>query len=269
MDHRPIGVFDSGLGGLTSLRALRDAAPREAALYFGDSARVPYGGRGVEEITRFSRQNAAFLRSRGVKAVLMACNTTASNCLELLRRENPDLLFMGPVEPSAAAAVKATRSGRIAVIATEATVRSGAYQRALRAALPGAEIFALGCPKLVPLVEAGRVRPGDAAIEDAVAEYLESLRRENIDTLVLGCTHYPLFSDVIARFMGPDVTLIDSGREAALALLEELKTRDALGETGGIRYFTSGDADSFAEKAGFFMGGSLQGAVEQIDIEAY
>ena len=191
MDRRPIGVFDSGLGGLTAVRSLRSILPGENLVYFGDTARVPYGGRSPETILKYARQDVRFLRTFDLKAILIACGTVTSTSLEQLRREN-DLPMLGVVEPSCRAALAATRNRRVGIIATQASVRSGAYERTLRALAPEVTVLQQACPLFVPLAEEGRTRPGDIVIETVAREYLAPLRGQGIDTLILGCTHYPL-----------------------------------------------------------------------------
>ena len=214
MNQRPIGVFDSGLGGLTAVRQLRRLMPSENIIYFGDTARVPYGNRGRETLLKYARQDLRFLRSFDLKAVVIACGTVSANCLEELRRESAAPVT-GVVEPAVERAAAATRSGKVGLIATRASVGSGAYERAFRRLDPALEVRALACPLFVPLVEEGRCRPGDVVIETVAREYLAPLRETGVDTLVLGCTHYPLLREVIGAVMGPDVTLIDVGQEAA------------------------------------------------------
>ena len=231
MDQRPIGVFDSGSGGLTAVREIRSILPSENIIYFGDTSRVPYGG-----------QDVHFLRSFDVKALLVACGTVSTNALPVLAAEN-DIPVLGVVKPSCAAAAAATRNKRVGLIATAASVRSGAYERCL-AALDGAiQVYVKACPLFVPLVENGRFRPGDPVIETVAREYLEPLRATGIDTLILGCTHYPLLTEVIAAIMSPGVTLIDSGAAAARVLRQTLSDRGALAQrdhgtltpAGGLR----------------------------------
>ena len=188
MDQRPIGVFDSGSGGLTAVREIRSILPFENIIYFGDTSRVPYGGRSAEILLRYARQDVHFLRSFDVKALLVACGTVSTNALPVLAAEN-DIPVLGVVKPSCAAAAAATRNKRVGLIATAASVRSGAYERCL-AALDGTiQVYVKACPLFVPLVENGRFRPGDPVIETVAREYLEPLRATGIDTLILGCTH--------------------------------------------------------------------------------
>ena len=270
MDQRPIGVFDSGLGGLTALRELRKLLPGEDLIYFGDTGRVPYGGRGRETILRYARQDVKFLRSFDLKAVVVACGTVSANALTELKAEN-DLPIFGVVAPAARAAVEATRNKRVGLIGTAASIRSGAYEEEMARMDPEIRVTALACPLFVPLVENGRFRPGDTVVELVVEEYLEAMKENGVDTLVLGCTHYPLLSQVIGNFMGPGVTLIDSGAACADRAGEWLKEHDLLAgrEEGSCRYFVSDSTQDFARLASIFLGEPVTGAVERVEIEKY
>ncbi len=216
MDDRPIGVFDSGLGGLTTVRELCRLLPEEDIVYFGDTGRVPYGSRSRETIVKYARQDVAFLRTFDLKTIVIACGTVSTTALDVLAAENP-IPVLGVVAPAARAAARATRSGSIGLIGTQASIRSGAYERLIRAENPAARVLAQPCPLFVPLVENGRFRPGDVVIETVAAEYLAPLKEAGVDTLVLGCTHYPLLEKVIGAYMGPEVRLINSGAEGARA----------------------------------------------------
>lgn len=211
--HRaPIGVFDSGLGGLTVVRALRTLLPDESLIYVGDTARVPYGPKSPETVRRFSRQIADWLVAQHVKAIVIACNTATAHALDDLRT-HVDVPVIGVIEPGARAAVASPTSGAIGVIGTAGTVASGAYERAIHAVVPARVVHMQACPLFVPLVEEGWVdHPATRLI---VREYLAPLREAGVDTLVLGCTHYPLLSGAIAAEMGPAVRLIDSAEETA------------------------------------------------------
>ncbi len=271
MDERPIGVFDSGMGGLTAVRQMFRLLPGEDIVYFGDTGRVPYGGRSAETIVRYARQDVAFLRSFDLKAIVIACGTVSTTALSVLKKENA-IPILGVVEPAARAAAEATRNGRIGVIGTKATIRSGAYENAIRALKPDVVLSAKACPLLVPLVEEGRVQRGDKVTERVVAEYLTSLREESVDTLVLGCTHYPLLSDVIGDFMGKDVTLIDTGEQAARAIADLLtrqnKRSDGKSE-GNRKFFASDSPEDFAAMASMFLGSDITECAEHIAIEEY
>lgn len=270
MDSRSIGVFDSGLGGLTAVRQLRQLMPSENIIYFGDTARVPYGNRSKETLLRYARQDLRFLSSFDLKAVVIACGTVSTNCLEELRAGST-VPVTGVVEPAVERAAALTRSGKIGLAATRASVASGAYERAFRRLDPALEVHALACPLFVPLVEEGRCRPGDTVIETVAEEYLAPLREAGVDTLVLGCTHYPLLSEIIGSVMGQEVSLVDVGAEAARACRHRLAAGNALADrkSGSARFYTSDRAVNFQRLAALFLGEEAAGAVEQVDISQY
>ena len=271
MDTRPIGVFDSGLGGLTALRELARLMPEEDLVYFGDTGRVPYGGRSKEILVKYARQDVAFLRSFDPKAIVIACGTVSATALDALREEN-DIPIFGVVEPTAHAAAHVTRNGRVGLIGTRASIRSGAYERALEALRPGTAVTARACPLLVPLVENGRFRPGDSVAETVAAEYLTPVKAAGVDTLILGCTHYPLMKAVIGAFMGPEVVLVDAGEQCARWVKKQLEwdgLRNQCPGAGRHRYFVSDSGGDFSELASVFLGEDVHGEVEQIDITAY
>lgn len=270
MDQRPIGVFDSGLGGLTAVRELARILPEEDLVYFGDTARVPYGSRSRETLVSYALQDAAFLRSFDPKAIVVACGTVSSNALDELRAACPMPVY-GVVEPAAADAVRLTRRGRVGIIGTEASIRSGAYERAVSALCPEAEVFTAACPLLVPLVENGRYQAEDGVVEAVLEEYLAPLRDAGVDTLVLGCTHYPLLRPAIAGIMGPEVALVDVGGACARALAEDLErgaARSGANRAGSHRFFVSDSTGSFGRLATLFLGEDVS-APEQVDITAY
>ena len=269
MDNRPIGVFDSGLGGLTAVRELCRLLPGEDIVYFGDTGRVPYGSRSRETIVKYARQDVAFLRTFDLKAIVIACGTVSTTALDTLSEENP-IPVLGVVAPAARAAARATRNGLIGLIGTQASIRSGAYERYIHAEHPAAQVLAQPCPLFVPLVENGRFRPGDIVIETVAAEYLQPLKKAGADTLVMGCTHYPLLEEIIAAYMGPEVTLVNAGAEGARAVADCLRERDALaGRTQGTcRCFVSDRQEDFARIASTFLGWDVTD-VGQIDISRY
>lgn len=214
-----IGVFDSGVGGLTVVAALRRRLPAESILYLGDTARLPYGSKSEDTVTRYTRRNIEFLMERGVKAVVVACNTASALALPHL---DPEVPTWGVIEPGAQKAAVVSR-GRVGVIATEATVRSDAYPRALRRLRPDLEILSQPCPLFVPLVEEGW--HDDPVTEQVASRYLRPLLDAGIDTLVLGCTHYPLLKPVLHKVVGPDVNLVDSAEAVAEVVAEGLAER--------------------------------------------
>lgn len=270
MDDRPIGVFDSGLGGLTAVKALRRLLPSEDLIYFGDTARVPYGGRSRETILKYVRQDVNFLRSFDLKAILIACGTVTTTSLETLQAEN-DLPILGVVEPSCQEALAATKNKKVGMAATLASVRSGAYERTLKALEAEVEVFCQPCPLFVPLVENGRFKKGDIVIETIAREYLEPLQAAGVDTLILGCTHYPLLKEVIGGICGPGVTLVDSGEASARQLRRLLEERDLLADRteGTARFYVSDRPEDFERIAAVFLGEDLDHGAERIDIEQY
>ena len=270
MDNRPLGVFDSGLGGLTAVSRLREVLPGEDIIYFGDTGRVPYGGRSRDTLIKYARQDIAFLMQHNIKAIVVACGTVSTTALDVIAPEYALPIF-GVVRPAAERAAKLSKNGRIGLIGTVASIKSGAYERTIREFSPEARIFSAACPLFVPLVENGRFHRGDAVIEQVVREYLTPLKEEGIDTLILGCTHYPLLEDVIGDFMGENVKLVSPGGETALAVAQELERTGMLGEKssdGCCTFFVSDDPGGFAPLASVFLGGDLRGSVSKVDIDA-
>jgi glutamate racemase len=257
MNKAPLGVFDSGIGGLTVARALFERLPHESVIYFGDTARVPYGPKSPDTVRRYSAEILAFLLQRGVKAVVVACNTSTAHALSYLQ-ERSSVPVVGVIEPGARAAVAATKTGTIGVIGTAGTVASGAYERAIKALRPDARVHSQPCPLFVPLVEEGWFE--HPAAELIAREYLEPLRRANVDVLVLGCTHYPLLKPLLARVMGPDVKLVDSAEETATAVAGELQRLDLLANGGSHdhRFVVSDDEARFRKVGVLFLGEKLK-----------
>jgi len=255
----PIGVFDSGIGGLTVARELMHQLPAESLIYFGDTARVPYGPKSPDTVRRYAREIAAYLRERGVKALVVACNTATAHALATLQQEET-MPVIGVVQPGARAAVAASKGGRIGVIGTVGTIRSGAYERAIRELRPDAKIFARPCPLFVPLVEEGWLE--HPATRLIAREYLASFATENVDTLVLGCTHYPLLKPLIAEVLGPGVALIDSAEQTAAEVRRTLEGRALLAGAGSsaVRRYVASDApDQFLRMAERFLGAPIDG----------
>jgi glutamate racemase len=215
MNRAPVGIFDSGIGGLTVAHAMFERLPRESTIYFGDTARVPYGPKSPDTVRRYSLEILRWLLGQGVKAVVIACNTSTAHALEALQAESP-VPVVGVIEPGARAAAAASANGPIGVIGTAGTIASNAYARAIQRARPGTVVVQQACPLFVPLVEEGWFE--HAATELIARDYLAPLRRARVDALVLGCTHYPLLKPLLQRVMGPEVRLIDSGEETASAV---------------------------------------------------
>src|SRR4051812_37384423 len=216
----PIGLFDSGIGGLTVLQQIIAKLPRENTVYLGDTARSPYGTKSVETVLRYSFENADFLLQKGVKMVVVACNTSTAVALTALKSEL-SVPVVGVIEPGARGALKRTRNRRIGVIGTEGTIQSGAYTEALKRLDPKVEVYSRACPLFVPLVEEGWL--DNEVVDGTVESYLAGFKRSGIDTLILGCTHYPLLKKAIRRFMGRDVRLVDSAEETAAEVSDLLK----------------------------------------------
>lgn len=269
MDNRPIGVFDSGLGGLTAVKELEKVLPGESIVYFGDTGRVPYGSRSREVVRRYARQDMAFLTRHDVKAVLAACGTVSSTAADI--GAALPVPYFDVVGPTARAAVRSTQRGRIGVIGTSASIHSGSYVKAIEGLDPAAQVFPQACPLFVPLVESGFVSPGEEITRLAAERYLAPVREAGVDVLILGCTHYPIISPIIGSVMGPEVLLIDSGREAALALGEHLRQQEMLCAPGRPRtaeYYVTDSPEDFSSVAELFLGHSVEG-LRVDDIESY
>jgi glutamate racemase len=257
---RPIGVFDSGIGGLTVLRALTEALPREDFIYLGDTARLPYGTKSNEVILRYSRENSEFLLAKGIKILVVACNTSSAVAVAEISRLTV-IPVIGVIEPGAAAAATVSRNGKIGVIGTDATIASGAYTRAIHALRPRAEIYTRACPLLVPLVEEGWTE--NEIAQRTVAFYLESLKQSGIDTLLLGCTHYPLLRGLFERVLGPGVRIVDSAGATAVAVsnrLTALRLARPSG-TGSQSFFVTETPDRFVRVGRRFIGDRVESAV--------
>ena len=246
MDNRKIGVFDSGLGGLTVVREMQKLMPEESVVYFGDIARLPYGSKSKETITEFSHQIMRFLLKHDVKAVIIACGTASSNALEDLQTTY-DLPITGVVEPGAREAANTTKNGRIGITGTEATIRSGAYERLLKEADPQIEVYTKACPLFVPLVEEGWFK--DDITRSVVQRYLAELKQQQVDTLVLGCTHYPLLKRLIGEEIGEDVILVNPSSSVVKEMKEYLQQHDMQSEAvqGEYEFYVSDSTEKFRQ----------------------
>ena len=263
---KAIGIFDSGVGGLTVLKEIIKVLPQEDTIYLGDTARVPYGAKSPETVTRYARQIATFLAGRDIKMLVVACNTASAVSLDCLKDEFP-IPVVGVIEPGARRAVSVTRSGKVGVIGTEGTIRSSAYAKAIKRMNPEVEVITRACPLFVPLAEEGWV-DNDVARLTARA-YLTGLKEEGVDTLVLGCTHYPLLKGVISEVMGEGVQLVDSAAETARTVAEVLRNCGALrpaSEKGNNHYFVTDLPAGFIRVGNRFLGGRL-GDVYQVSLE--
>jgi glutamate racemase len=245
MDSRAIGVFDSGMGGLTVLHECLVTLPHEDFVYLGDGARFPYGPRPLGELRQFAAEIGGFLEAEGVKLIVAACNSVTSAALPELQTEL-SVPVIGVLTPEAHAAVQATRNRRVGLLATQATVQSGRYDALVRTLDAGVTLTSVACPRLVPLIESDDpFGPGTA---EAVREYAEPLKREGVDTVILGCTHYPLIRPILQRVFGRDVTLVFSAEETAREVAESLARKgieNAPGREGAYRFLTTGDAALF------------------------
>jgi glutamate racemase len=259
-----IGIFDSGVGGLTVQRALLEALPGADTIYLGDTARVPYGTKSAATVTLYSLRNARVLEAHGIDLLVVACNTASAVALPALRAALP-VPVLGVVEPGARAAARASTGGRIGVIGTAGTIGSGAYQAAIRALRPEAVVVARACPLLVPLAEEGWTDPGDPLVRGVVRRYLEPLAAERIDTLVLGCTHYPLLRAAIAAEL-PGVTLVDSAETVAAEVRARLPAdASAGGRVAHHQFLVTDTPEKFLAVAGRFLGRPVE-AAEHVDV---
>jgi len=269
MHNQPIGIFDSGLGGLTVVKEVRKHLPYESIIYFGDTARVPYGNKSKPTVTKFSAQIIRFLQSKGVKAIIIACNTVSSNSIEELKAMFPHIPIEGVVVPGVKMALEKTQTGRIGVIGTEATIRSNKYPSLIKACRPNTQVFSRACPLFVPLVEDNWAN--HLVTKMIAQEYLASLLGKDIDTLILGCTHYPILTHVIEEIVGDRITLVNPAQEAAYKIEETLKIKDKLASgkrTPNYKFYVSDHTNQFEQMGKEFLNTPMNN-VEKIDIERY
>lgn len=264
-----IGIFDSGLGGLTGYRALRELLPAHDLIYFGDNARVPYGTKSGEVICRFALQDVRFLLSQKVEAVLVACGTVSSNALSLLEATFP-LPFVGVVEPAARRALEiaSAGNGKILVLGTAATVGSGAYEKAIRQLDPSLQVESVACPMFVPLAENGFTQKGDIAATEIAKRYLQPYEAFAPDAVILGCTHFPLLADILADVL-PHPVQVSAGEEAAKAMAKAALSLSPAAGTGKDLFFTSDDPEAFRKNAATFLGRPITGSIARIEIEKF
>ncbi len=268
MDNRPIGVFDSGLGGLTVVRELLQRLPHEDIVYFGDTGRVPYGSRSPEMVKQYAMQDCGLLLKQDVKCIIAACGTVSSVADEVLRAL--PVPAMGVVEPTAEAALEVTKTGRIGVIGTAVTVRSASFENAVKKARPDAQVFAQACPVLVTLVESGWIEENNPATLAVVERYLEPFVEQKIDTLILGCTHFPLLAPIFSHVLGEDVTLVNSGAVTAAKCASLLRQHDRLSastDRGDCQFFVSDQPYNFTRVAEMFLGRAVREDVRQVNME--
>ena len=267
MQDSPIGVFDSGLGGLTAAKEIIKIMPNENIVYFGDTNRVPYGSKKDETIINYALQDINFLMSRNVKFIVAACGTVSSvisNYESLI-----SVPFTGVLYPACLAAIKASKSLRIGVIGTSATIKSNSYKINLCSINPKVNVVQQACPLFAPMIENGFISPDDSLVKETVKKHLSVFEKYDIDTLILGCTHYPIISKAIQNFMGQSVTLIDSGKETAIHVKKALKSLDLMSKRksrGKCEFFVSGSVENFSRTAGLFLGYDIASNVYKVDI---
>lgn len=266
----PIGVFDSGVGGLTVAREIMRNLPKEDIVYFGDTARVPYGSKSKDNIIRYSRQIIHFLQTKGVKAIVIACNTASALALDAVKDEF-DIPIIGVVEPGARAALAVTKTKKIGVIGTEATVRSSMYEKIIQGIDSGVSVVAKACPLFVPLVEEGFKK--HHVTDEIIDYYLASLKESDIDALILGCTHYPLLRSKIREYVGEKITLVNPAYETAMDLknllqANEMENPDIEGDHGSYSFYVSDAADKFKQFANSILPYDIE-TTKQINIEEY
>ena len=264
MSNFTIGVFDSGMGGLTAVEELGRLLPQADIVYFGDTGHVPYGGRPRDQLLYMARKNIAFLRAKGAQLILAACGTITAVALDTVAAET-DIPLFGVAAPAVEQARQITRNRIVGFIATEACVASGFNQALLENAIPGVQVIAQACPPFVPLIEAGIVSDEDPRLRQAIDDSLRGIRASGADTVILGCTHYPIISAAIQAYLGPQVHLISSSASAACALAAHLPAANAVSGSGLHQYYTSGDAALFSATAEKLLGHPLPGPVEAIE----
>jgi len=267
MNNAAIGVFDSGVGGLTCVEEIMKLMPHENIVYLGDTARVPYGTRSKETIIRYAKQDIAFLEQHNVKMILVACGTVSSVLPNV--EHNNKIEVSGVVKPTVHAACSATRNNRIGIIATSATIKSGSYGKVIRGISPEVKVIGKACPMFVPLVENGYTSPECPPAVYFAEEYLECMKNEGVDTLILGCTHYPHLSDVISKIMGDGVKLISSGAELAKYALKTMTYNDQLAdreEPGSLELYCTDSEELFAENVEKFLGKNINAKISKCNL---
>lgn len=269
MDKRPIGVFDSGLGGLSAVKAIIKYLPEEDIIYFGDTGRVPYGSRSEKIIETYAREDIKFLEKFGCKLIMAACGTVSSVAHNAISQVKEP--FVGVVYPACAAAVKATRNHKIGVMGTSATINSGSYVKRIGELKPEAEVFGVSCPLLVSLVENDWIDSDNYIAKEIIKRYIEPLLEQGVDTIILGCTHFPHLAPIIGEIAGDNVTLIDTGYEAVMKAKEILEdnslANDAL-HKGTAKYYISDKTQNFSEIANTLLGVDISDSTEFVDINS-
>ncbi|WP_250278210.1 glutamate racemase [[Clostridium] colinum] len=266
ISERPIGIFDSGVGGLTVAKEVINLLPKEDIVYFGDTARVPYGSKSKELVYKFSCQIIKFLKEKCVKAIIIACNTVSSNCYEDLKKQFPNIPIIEVLEPGVNSAIKVTKNKKIGVIGTEATIRSGQYEKKLKDKLVGVEVFSKSCPLFVPLAEEGFLQ--DNISIDIAKMYLQQFKNNNIDSLILGCTHYPLLKSTIKKVVGDNVNIVDPAFETAIKMKNYLIDNNMNNTRGGKhKFYVSDKNDKFDFICSLIL--KENHIAEEVNIEKY
>lgn len=271
MNNEAIGVFDSGLGGLTTVKVLNEILPHENIIYLGDTARVPYGTRSKDTIYKYAKQDISFLLTHNVKMIIVACGTVSSIMMSKPVYEG-EKIFTGVLLPAVQAACCKTKNGKIGVIGTPTTIKSNGYGKAIRSINPEIRVIGKACPMFVPLVENGYIERNNKVTKLIVAEYLAGIKKEKVDTLILGCTHYPIIKDIIADFMGEDVSLISPGEEAAKYAQGQLAKNNLLSnrkEKGKNKFYVTDSIETFTENCNIFLGTDIKESIEKCNLENY
>ena len=267
-NNSPIGVFDSGVGGLTVAREILRQYSNESIVYFGDTARVPYGSKSKDTIIRYSKQIINFLKTKNVKAIVVACNTASAYALDSVEREL-DIPIIGVVKPGAKVAAKTTKNGRVGIIGTEGTINSGLYTKIIHGIDDNITVYGKACPLFAPLVEEGMIR--DNITDEVAKRYLEEIKKENVDSLILGCTHYPLLRDTLGKIMGEKVNLVNPAYETAVSLgllMDELGIQASSDNEAVYEFYVSDAAEKFKKFANSILPLDIE-KIQQIDIEEY
>lgn len=269
MDNRAIGIFDSGLGGLTCVKKVMEIMPSEDIVYFGDTGRVPYGTKSPDTIVKYAGQIINFLESFDIKYIIIACGTASSAVLPMIK-DKIKTEIIGVLEPTCEIAAEITKNNKIGVLGTQGTINSDKYRQTINRINPSIEVFSKACPMFVPLVENGYTKGEVTRI--IVEEYLTPIKESGVDTLILGCTHYPLLRDEIQSFMGDEVRLVDSGAAAAISAKKYFERENLLCDpkkSGTAQYYVSDTVKGFEELGSVFLDKHIEGSVKKIDIEKY
>ena len=272
VNKSPIGIFDSGVGGLTVLKSISEYMPGEDIIYFGDTSRVPYGEKSKEEILKYAVQAINFLKSKGVKVILIACGTVTSYIADIKSIVGEEIPIFGIIDAASKGAANATRNGNIGVMCTPVSAKVGLYEKVILGINSGFKVYTLGCPVLAPLIEKGITDESYLQIDLAVKSYVSSLKKHNVDTIILGCTHYPIIKDIIKKYAGEDVILIEPGKELANILkkrFENTGLANSESHKADMHFFVSGNAQKFTKDIENILGMDYIFSVGQVDIESY